>query len=151
MQKLKIVDTNTGDCVCAKRHYLDLVQDLCKPCNYDCMTCSLPDKCLTCDNNLLQTKRRLNSLGRCECPMYGFYDDKNSEDIVCQKCDSKCLTCNGPRAHDCLSCTVGKQLDPFGFCRCKNGYYEDSAGNCVCNPPRVLFNNFCLDTQAVCS
>lgn len=108
MDKLKVVDVNTGDCVCARRHFLDASQDTCKPCSYDCMTCSQIDKCLTCDNSLLQTKRKLNNIGRCDCPSVGYYDDKASEDIVCQKCSSKCLTCNGPHLHDCISCPVGK-------------------------------------------
>ena len=72
------------------------------------MTCSQSNRCLTCDNNLLQTKRKLGPNGKCVCPPTGFYDDRNAEDIVCQKCHSKCLTCNGPRAHDCLSCAPDK-------------------------------------------
>lgn len=105
---MKIVDPSTDDCICAKRHYLDNQQDLCKPCSYDCMTCNQNNKCLTCDNNLLQTKRKLNLMGRCECPSVGFYDNNEAEDIVCQKCDPKCLTCNGSRPHDCVTCSTNK-------------------------------------------
>ena len=65
MDKLKVVDSDTNTCVCAKRHFLNSSQDLCKPCSYDCMTCSSADRCLTCDNALLQTKRKLSSLGKC--------------------------------------------------------------------------------------
>ena len=108
IDRLKVVDMSTGNCVCAKRHYLDISQDMCQPCRYDCMTCSQAERCQTCDNEMLQTKRRLNANGRCECPSTGFYDDATSENIVCQKCDSKCLTCNGPRPHDCLSCAPEK-------------------------------------------
>ena len=39
IDKLKVVDTQSGNCVCAKRHYLDISADSCQPCNYDCMTC----------------------------------------------------------------------------------------------------------------
>lgn len=104
IDKLKVIDPQSNLCVCAKRHYLDIAADTCKPCRYDCMTCNGPDACLTCDNALLQTKRKLNNSGKCICPSTGFYDDKNAENIVCQKCSSKCLTCNGPRAFDCLTC-----------------------------------------------
>lgn len=104
-----------------------------------------------CDNNLLQTKRRLSNTGRCDCPSTGFYDDRDSENIVCQKCNSGCLTCNGPKYHDCLSCTPDKELNPMGFCTCRNGFVEDSAGNCGCNPPRVFSNNFCFDPRAACN
>lgn len=65
VQKLKVVDVDTGNCVCAKRHFLDSNVDSCKPCSYDCMTCTTVNRCLTCDNSLLQTKRRLNSASRC--------------------------------------------------------------------------------------
>lgn len=47
-------------------------------------------------------------MGRCECPSVGFYDNNEAEDIVCQKCDPKCLTCNGSRPHDCVTCSTNK-------------------------------------------
>lgn len=103
IDKLKVVDYQSGQCVCAKRHYLDSLADSCLPCGYDCMTCE-KGRCLTCDNSLLQTKRILSPEGRCKCPVIGYYDDKVNEDIVCQKCDSKCLTCSGPKPHNCLTC-----------------------------------------------
>lgn len=65
IDKIKVVDVNSGMCVCAKRYFLDSPADACKPCRYDCMTCTTSNKCLTCDNNLLQTKRKLNSNGVC--------------------------------------------------------------------------------------
>ncbi len=68
------------------------------------MTCDSFDRCLTCDNNLFQTKRKMNEVNRCSCPPIGYFDDRKSENIVCQKCSPKCLTCNGPRDFDCLSC-----------------------------------------------
>lgn len=72
------------------------------------MTCSSSTQCLTCDNSLMQTKRRLTAGEKCECPAVGFYDDKAAENIVCQKCSPKCLTCNGPRDFDCLTCSPTK-------------------------------------------
>lgn len=108
MDKLKVIDPLSSQCVCANRHYLDTVEDTCKPCRYDCMSCDSSSRCLTCDNSLLQTKRKLSSIGRCECPVVGFYDDLNAENIVCQKCSPKCLTCDGSRDFDCLTCAVGK-------------------------------------------
>lgn len=108
MDKLKVVDPVTSSCVCASRHFLDSAQDTCKPCRYDCMTCSSADQCLTCDNNLMQTKRKLSSAGKCDCPATGFYDDKIAENIVCQKCSVKCLTCDGPRDFDCRTCSASR-------------------------------------------
>jgi hypothetical protein len=61
------------------------------------MTCTNSDKCLSCDNSLMQTKRKLNNAGRCLCPSTGFYDDINAQNVVCQKCNPDCLTCNGPK------------------------------------------------------
>lgn len=72
------------------------------------MTCQTSTTCETCDNNMLQTKRTMNTEGRCVCPIIGYYDNILIENIVCQKCDQNCRTCNGPRAHDCLTCDQGK-------------------------------------------
>lgn len=108
IDSLKVIDPKNSTCICANRHYLDQSSDTCKPCRYDCMTCSNFDQCLVCDNDLLQTKRKLQSNGKCECPLISYYDDKSSENIVCQKCSPKCNTCNGPRDFDCLSCAAAK-------------------------------------------
>lgn len=149
MDKLKVVDPNTFGCVCANRHYLDASIDTCKPCRYDCMSCSGPDQCLTCDNSLMQTKRKLSSEGKCECPLVGYYDDSAAENIACQKCSPKCLTCDGPRDFDCKTCAAGKELDFRGFCVCKNGFVEDNNGDCACLLPRTLNGNICVD-NSVC-
>ncbi len=122
IQKLKVIDPISFTCVCAIRYYLNTSGDNCLPCSYDCMTCNTGNKCLTCDNALLQTNRKLNNNGKCICPAVGYYDDVNAQNIVCQKCSSKCVTCDGPRDNDCLTCAVGKQLNGQGFCVCKNGY-----------------------------
>lgn len=78
IDKIKVVDVQTGKCVCAKRHYLESNSDSCKPCSYDCMTCDSSYRCLTCDNSLLQTRRTLGYDGKCKCPIIGYYDDKNN-------------------------------------------------------------------------
>ena len=57
---------------------------------------------------MFQTKRIINNENRCSCPLVGYYDDKAAEDIVCHPCDPSCVTCNGPRSHDCLTCQEGK-------------------------------------------
>lgn len=151
IDKIKVVDVQSGKCVCARRHYLEISSDSCKPCSYDCMTCDNSYRCLTCDNNLLQTKRVMASDGRCRCPAVGFYDDKSNEDIVCQKCDDGCFTCKGPKPHDCLTCSKDKERDPNGFCVCRNGFVEDNYGNCVCPEPRKLTStNICLDILSSC-
>lgn len=108
VEKIKVVDIDTGLCVCAKRYFLDSAADICRPCSYDCMTCNSAEKCLTCDNSLMQSKRKLNSSNNCECPSVGYYDDRSAENIICQKCDQRCLTCNGPKPHDCLTCVPAK-------------------------------------------
>ena len=99
---------NTGLCVCAKRHYWNQTEDTCMPCPYHCMSCLSGDRCATCDNALMQTGRKLSGQGSCDCPVIGFYDDKAAEDIVCHACHPDCLTCSGPRDHDCLTCEAGK-------------------------------------------
>jgi hypothetical protein len=42
------------------------------------MSCDRTNRCLTCDNSLMQTKRILNIDGACQCPSLGYYDDKNN-------------------------------------------------------------------------
>lgn len=150
VQKLKVVDPSTGNCVCARRHYWNQTEDTCKPCSYDCMTCSQENQCLSCDNPLMQTGRKINAQGRCSCPPTGFYDDKAAEDIVCHPCSSYCLTCSGPRSHDCLTCTTGKELDSQGHCVCSNHYVETRPGVCSCPAPRIIFKGFCVDPNETC-
>lgn len=99
-----MIDSETGQCVCAKRHFFAIALDTCKPCRYDCLTCDSAERCLTCDNSFLTTKRKLSNIGKCECPVIGYYDDSSAENIVCQKCHPDCRTCNGPLEHDCLTC-----------------------------------------------
>ena len=96
------------------------------------MTCSSSNRCDTCDNNQLQTKRKVNHEGKCECPSIGYYDDEERQDIVCQKCHLSCRTCYGPKAHDCLSCDYDKELDNFGHCVCLNNYKQMEDGRCLC-------------------
>jgi hypothetical protein len=65
IDQLKVIDPQTNLCVCAKKHYFDVIVNSCLPCRYDCMSCDRNNKCLTCDNSLLQTKRVFTSDGFC--------------------------------------------------------------------------------------
>lgn len=99
---------------------------------------------------MLQTGRKLNNNNKCSCPSIGYYDDINAQNIVCQKCSSKCVSCDGPRDSDCLTCANGKELNGQGFCVCKNGYTEDSNSNCICVPPNTIVSNLCIDNSTIC-
>ena len=120
------------------------------PCPYDCYTCNRGDQCASCDNPLMQTGRTFNGAKRCACPAIGFYDNQAAEDIVCHACHPTCRTCSGPRSHDCLTCTSGKELDSQGHCICSNNYIETAPGICTCNPPNFLYQGFCVDPNEKC-
>lgn len=145
-----MVDPFTRECVCATRHYLNHLTDICEPCSYDCFTCSIGTRCLTCDNDNMETRRVINDQGKCVCPSVGYYDNSVLEDIVCQKCDSSCRTCNGPRAHDCTSCNSGKTLDVLGFCICSKGYELAVDGSCYCPSPKILSDGYCILNSTTC-
>lgn len=84
------------NCVCAAGRYLASMNSACLPCPYDCLTCNI-NNCLTCDTNPQVTFRTLNPQTlRCQCPTIGYFDDVNSQNKQCVKCDFRCQTCIGP-------------------------------------------------------
>ena len=78
--------------------------------------------CASCSSNYLyyfaNTKTCLMA-----CPLKTFLSITSSE---CVMCDSSCLSCNGPSANDCLSCSINLYfLKNTCMSSCPNGYYSD--------------------------
>ncbi|XP_036749343.2 proprotein convertase subtilisin/kexin type 5 isoform X5 [Manis pentadactyla] len=104
----------------------------CQPCHRFCATCAGAgaDGCINCTEGYFMED------GRCvqSCSI-SYYFDHSSENGYksCKKCDSSCLTCNGPGFKNCTSCPSGYLLD-LGMCQmgaiCKDGEYTDEHGRC---------------------
>ncbi|XP_032146778.1 proprotein convertase subtilisin/kexin type 5 isoform X1 [Sapajus apella] len=104
----------------------------CQPCHRFCATCAGAgaDGCINCTEGYFMED------GRCvqSCSI-SYYLDHSSENGYksCKKCDTSCLTCNGPGFKNCTSCPSGYLLD-LGMCQmgaiCKDGEYVDEHGHC---------------------
>ncbi|KAM6183383.1 proprotein convertase subtilisin/kexin type 5 isoform 2-T2 [Erethizon dorsatum] len=108
----------------------------CQPCHRFCATCAGAgaDGCINCTEGYFMEE------GRCvpSCSI-SYYLDHSAEHGYksCKRCDTSCLTCNGPGFKNCTSCPSGYLLD-LGLCQlgaiCKDGEYIDEHGHCqVCD------------------
>uniref|UniRef100_A0A8C2YIS2 Proprotein convertase subtilisin/kexin type 5 n=1 Tax=Chinchilla lanigera TaxID=34839 RepID=A0A8C2YIS2_CHILA len=108
----------------------------CQPCHRFCATCAGAgaDGCINCTEGYFMEE------GRCvqSCSI-SYYLDHSAEHGYksCKRCDTSCLTCNGPGFKNCTSCPSGYLLD-LGMCQlgaiCKDGEYIDEHGRCqVCD------------------
>ena len=90
--------------VCNDRWYGDPVTMTCKPCLYDCLSCTNASACSACSNS--SDFRELAS-SRCQ-PTPGYYDDGTNSSAA-KPCTSPCATCQSTGTN-CLSCTTGYYL-----------------------------------------
>ncbi|XP_004862586.1 proprotein convertase subtilisin/kexin type 5 isoform X3 [Heterocephalus glaber] len=108
----------------------------CQPCHRFCATCAGAgaDGCINCTEGYFMEE------GRCvqSCSI-SYYLDHSAEHGYksCKRCDTSCLTCNGPGFKNCTSCPSGYLLD-LGVCQlgaiCKDGEFIDEHGCCqVCD------------------
>ena len=97
-------------------YFIDEEKKLLNYCHSSCETCfgENENQCLSCKNGYMVID------GKCsdKCPD-GYYKDSNG---TCQKCDSNCLTCEGPSIdgnNSCSSCDLNKSesylIDAEGF------------------------------------
>jgi proprotein convertase subtilisin/kexin type 5 len=143
ISKYQVPNKNKSECVCANQNYVDIVTKECKPCDYSCLVCNDSSKCLICSSPLYLTYRSLATDNKsCLCDQ-NYYDDKINRNIICQKCHSSCLTCNGPFQYDCMTCFEGKIKDEDGKCVCQ-GNFADKQGKCVCESPSFVFRGYCM-------
>lgn len=115
----------------------------CQPCHRFCSTCAGAgaDGCINCTEGYFMEE------GRCvqSCSI-SYYFDHSSENghKSCKKCDTSCLTCNGPGFKNCTSCPSGYLLD-LGMCQmgaiCKDATEESWAEGGFCM--LVKKNNLC--------
>lgn len=100
-----------------------LLNSVCQPCLYSCLTCDHSTLCLTCNTT---NNTRYFSNGQCLCNT-GFYD--NSSYILCLPCHYTCLTCVSSAA--CTSCNpLNNRIynSTTGYCSCLRGYYDIGDG-----------------------
>ena len=100
----------------------------CTDCSIHCLTCRNSVNCLSCDSQTFLIVEAEKCVSRELCPI-GTYGDELYR--VCKKCDSSCLTCQGPSSSDCLTCNVSlgyteKTTLGAGTCQkmvCSQGQY----------------------------
>ncbi|XP_036711559.1 proprotein convertase subtilisin/kexin type 5 isoform X1 [Balaenoptera musculus] len=104
----------------------------CQPCHRFCATCAGAGAggCINCTEGYFMED------GRCvqSCSISHYFDHSSENGYKsCKKCDTSCLTCNGPGFKNCTSCPSGYLLD-LGMCQmgaiCKDGEYIDEHGLC---------------------
>lgn len=111
-------------CICAIGRYLVAPTEICDVCPFDCLTCN-GNICLTCDTNPQTTYRTLNpQTNRCECPVFGYYDDKLSQRRGCVQCNARCQTCTGSLITQCTSCPANRILQN-NMCVCQTNFVEN--------------------------
>lgn len=129
-------------------HLIDQVErglEIYNPCDWPCATCSAssPSRCTSCfsDRSLTPFTRLEEDTCLEECSLGYFYDSYAER---CNKCDAKCLTCEG-RASRCTSCG-GSRYNMLRGEECVNscgvGYIDD--------PPRHICLS-CMDGCTACS
>ncbi|KAL4488829.1 hypothetical protein ABPG72_016482 [Tetrahymena utriculariae] len=137
---------NPPFCRCDNTLYSNKFTD---PISDTCQAKVCPNKCLTCDENkqCLRCKRDRISSPSCVCP-YGFYDDPNNSQQLCQKCQDgfyfdenqqKCLqcfelcsSCYGEKENNCLTCSQSLILNSQNQCTCPKGslFIKDNSQKC---------------------
>ncbi|KAL4474833.1 hypothetical protein ABPG74_001529 [Tetrahymena malaccensis] len=83
--------------------YVNMDNKQCLPCTINCQQCTGPDieQCTLCSQGL---SLKLNKAGKQICEKCDISEGYFIEGAKCSKCNSECLTCNGPQKDQCLSC-----------------------------------------------
>ncbi|KAJ8347152.1 hypothetical protein SKAU_G00285530 [Synaphobranchus kaupii] len=98
---------------CPPGHYPDPRERTCEPCHSTCRTCT-DQGFLACDS--CPVGYRLSG-GMCESPcIMGQYPVFESATLRCERCDSSCLTCEGPSSYNCTLCPALDILTTEGRC-----------------------------------
>ncbi|CAD8139924.1 unnamed protein product [Paramecium pentaurelia] len=102
-------------------------------CHYSCQQCigDQVNNCIQC--NILQ--KRILRDNKCIC-LQSYYELE--QQVICQKCNKSCLTCQGGLESDCLSCD-NKSILTINRCICKAGYFiENNNMECSCKQIKLL-------------
>ncbi|KAL4488331.1 hypothetical protein ABPG72_019181 [Tetrahymena utriculariae] len=112
-------------------------------CSPSCKSCLNVNsiECSQCNTDLHFIK---NNINQCVCDQDFYLDKMQNTCLSCQdhassfcnnNCHSTCQTCSGNLESQCTKCDESKnrKLDS-GYCKCKDGFYQDDQSNCVqCN------------------
>ncbi|KAL4468968.1 hypothetical protein ABPG73_019736 [Tetrahymena malaccensis] len=123
---------DNGYCKCKDGFYLDN-SNTCTKCNQYCKTCNGPNEnnCMSCYENT----NRENKSNQCLC-QDGYIEYNPKQDSCKIICHPSCQSCNGKTDNQCTQCDSSKNrvLTASNTCICKDGFYQDSNGNCLqCN------------------
>ncbi|EAR90503.3 zinc finger lsd1 subclass family protein (macronuclear) [Tetrahymena thermophila SB210] len=109
----------------------------CQQCNSPCYNCKSPgdsNSCTSCSGTLyLSSNQCINT-----CPS-NTYKQTQTNNNICQPCDSSCKTCDGPNNNNCLSC-----LAPGLF-------YQQQSKTCVSNCDPNQYKNIQDPNNQTCS
>jgi proprotein convertase subtilisin/kexin type 5 len=93
--------------------------DECKPCPYNCRTCSDAETCITCYENVNRGPETAN------CPCFdGYFENAN---LTCEVCHFKCGKCD-ETAHNCIEYCAADRLDSgLPLCNiCPSTYFDNN-------------------------
>lgn len=152
--------TAAGACVmqCQAVAYSAFVENgWCLQCHPECLGCvSHPQNCIACPTNtsFLDGSLGINICTACLPPCITCASSRECtsctagfflSNALCSRCDSSCLTCNGPSDSNCLSC-IGTATLNNGYCSgCSSTCAECSGTRCIaCANAYFIFNGNCL-------
>ncbi len=105
-------------------------EKICEKCDYKCESCHSEKICLSCKDGFLHNPYTKECKDYCDKGFIPFEDKKFKNNIICEKCDSKCNTCEGS-LENCTSCKDSFLLKEKKIClnECPIGMYNDNVWN----------------------
>lgn len=97
-----------GECPqpCHEKEYFNFVSHQCHPCLENCQDCLNRESCLHCQSGFFLTP---SATCVSKCPDHMITDEKGHR-CVDSSCHPSCLTCFGPEADQCISCSTSAEL-----------------------------------------
>lgn len=123
-----ILSADKASCICAVHYYQPQNSPNCQTCHSSCITCngSGSNNCLTCDIIPSVNTNKILVNSTCVC-LEKFYQDRTNQ-FFCLACHYSCLTCSGPNATECTTCSTNLgRVKSSTTCSCQNGYRDDGA------------------------
>ncbi|EAR90500.2 zinc finger lsd1 subclass family protein (macronuclear) [Tetrahymena thermophila SB210] len=132
---------NSCQSTCPNYFWPNTINLTCQTCDTTCYNCKSPgdqNSCTICSGNLYLSNNQCIST----CPP-GTFPLKQTNNNICQPCDSSCKTCNGQNSNNCQSCQA------------PNLFYQASSSTCVqsCNTDQYknTINQTCSTCNSVCA
>ncbi|EAR90495.3 zinc finger lsd1 subclass family protein (macronuclear) [Tetrahymena thermophila SB210] len=132
---------NSCQSTCPDKYWPNTSNLTCQTCDTNCYNCKSPgdqNSCTSCSGNVYLSNNQCIST----CPP-GTFPLKQTNNNICQPCDSSCKTCNGQNSNNCQSCQA------------PNLFYQASSSTCVssCNTDQYknTINQTCSQCNSICA